>query len=194
MTGCTIFLPPDWALFCYINILKALLQTHPMKTLSNSYEKLPGSNSMNDQINPRLPVVAKTTTSLQQLVNRLVSSLQERVIRNNSVIVNEVTGDIKVMAEENKVVSVISELLTTVVANSRNSSIHVTAERFRDTVLLNIQDRNNNNGYALAFSIMSMEPLAAEAGGILSIHGKQHRVATVSFSFPQSIDSPKYYC
>jgi hypothetical protein len=61
-------------------------------------------------------------------------------------------------------------------------------------MILNIQDRNNNNGYALDFSIMSIKQQANEIGGSLSIEGKQQRVATVSFSFPNHSDIPEYTC
>lgn len=103
---------------------------------------------------------------------------------NKVVVVNEVPGDLIITADENKVVPVIDELLTTVVSNGKNSSVYISADRYRDIVILHIQDRNNNNGYALEFSIMSVEPQAAEAGGSITMDGKQKKVATISFSFP----------
>jgi heptaprenylglyceryl phosphate synthase len=122
--------------------------------------------------------------SLQLLVNRMVSSSIDTATRNKTNVVNDVSRDIQLMADKSKVVPLIDELLATVVANSRNSEIHVNADCYRDIVILNIQDRNNNNGYALDFSIMSLESQVRAAGGSLSIDGKQKRVATVSFSFP----------
>ena len=133
-------------------------------------------------------------TSLQLLVNRLVSSLPDNFTHNKISIVNEVPRNLQMIADEKKVTPVICQLLTTVVANARNSHIHISAERYRDIMILNIQDRNNNNGYALDFSIMSMKQQADEIGGSLSIEGKQQRVATVSFSFPNHSDIPEYTC
>jgi len=132
--------------------------------------------------------------SLQLLVNRLVSSLPDVFVHNKISIVNEVPRDLKMIADENKITPVISELLTTVVANASNGDIHISAERYHDILTLNIQDRNNNNGYALDFSIMSIQPQAIEAGGSLTIEGKQKRVATVSFSFPNQERFPEYTC
>ncbi len=135
-----------------------------------------------------------TGISLQLLVNRLVSSLPGTFVNNKISIVNDVPRNLQMIADENKVTPVICELLTTVVANARNSEIHISAERYRDIMILNIQDRNNNNGYALDFSIMSIKQQANEIGGSLSIEGKQQRVATVSFSFPNHSDIPEYTC
>jgi hypothetical protein len=134
-----------------------------------------------------------TGISLQLLVNRLVSSSFDTALHNKISIVNEVPGDLEMIADKQKVIPVIKELLATVFANARNSFICITADCFRDIVTLNIQDQNNNNGYALAFSIMSIEPEAVAAGGSLSIEGKQKKVATVSFSFPNCLQTEKYY-
>lgn len=139
---------------------------------------------MKNQLSAAVPGVFNNGLSLQQLVNRFVSSSQEMAFRNKVFVVNELPGDLIITADENKVVPVIDELLTTVVLNGKNTNIHVSADRYIDIVILNIQDRNNNNGYALAFSIMSVEQQAAAAGGSLSIDGKQKKVATISFSFP----------
>ncbi len=149
---------------------------------------------MENQLNAGPAGIFEGGISLQLLVNRLVSGSKDTAIRNKTSIINEVPRNIQMLVDETKVVPVIDELLNTVIANARNSEIHISADRFRDIVILNIQDRNNYNGYALAFSIMSMEAQVAEAGGTLVIIGKQEKVATVSFSFPNSMKTSKYYC
>jgi hypothetical protein len=103
---------------------------------------------------------------------------------NNTVVLNEVSEDIFLTADSEKMPVIINELLRAVISNSRNSQICITAERFKDLVILEIQDRNNFNGYALGFSIQSIEPEASSAGGYIHFKGQQKRVATISFSFP----------
>jgi heptaprenylglyceryl phosphate synthase len=139
---------------------------------------------MNHQLNAGSPGIFDTGISLQLLVNRLVGSSQGMAFHNKITVVNEVPRDIHVVADNSKVVPIIDELLTTVVANARNSQIYISADRYKDIIILNIQDRNNYNGYALAFSIMSIESQVNETGGSLTIDGKQKKIATVSFSFP----------
>ena len=139
---------------------------------------------MNFQLNAGSPGIFAAGISLQLLVDRLVSSSQGIAFRNKINVVNEVPRDIQMIADKTKVVPIIDELLTTVVANGRNSQVHISADRYKDIIILNIQDRNNYNGYALAFSIMSIESQVNEAGGSLTIDGKQKKIATVSFSFP----------
>jgi heptaprenylglyceryl phosphate synthase len=139
---------------------------------------------MNDQLNVGSTGIFNAGISLQLLVDRLVSSSQGIAFRNKINVVNDVSRDIHMIADKRKLVPIIDELLTTVVANGRNSKVHISADRFKDIIILNIQDRNNYNGYALAFSIMSIESQINEAGGSLTIDGKQKKIATISFSFP----------
>ena len=139
---------------------------------------------MKNQLNSGWAGVFNTKTSLQLLVNRLVSNSLAGIVRSKSIVVNEVLPEFFITADENKVTPVISELLTTVVANARNGRIYITAERFRDIIILQIQDRNNYNGYALACSIKAIEPQAAMMGGCINIKSAQQLVATISFSFP----------
>jgi hypothetical protein len=121
---------------------------------------------------------------LRNLVNQLISDSLPAAIQQKTIIVNEVSANMKIAADEAMLSSVIGELLITVVANSRKGSIYINAERFGDVVIFNIQDRNTNNGYALAYSIQSIESMAAELGGFITIKGQHQLETTISLSFP----------
>lgn len=124
--------------------------------------------------------------SLQILLDKLCESLQAQALRNKSTIVSDVPGAINVIIKNQKIIPIITELLDAVVVNSRNSQIHITAERFRDIIILQIQDRNNYNGYALGFSVHSLGQEAADAGGYIQFKDQQQKIATISLSFPNS--------
>ena len=149
---------------------------------------------MKNQPNTGCAGVFNTKTSLQLLVNRLVSNSLAGIVHSKSVVVNEVPSEFFITADENKITPVISELFTTVVANARNGHIYITAERFKDIIILEIQDRNNYNGYALAYSLKSIEPQATMIGGNISIKGQQQLITTISFSFPNQSSWSNYDC
>jgi hypothetical protein len=130
--------------------------------------------------------VFDTTISLQQLVSNLVNNSRSAARHNNTNVVNEVELGIALGMSMQHAIGIMSDILTTIVANSRNGEIHITAERFRDIVTLEFQERNNNNGYALAYTIGSIEPDAASVGGHISITGPQKKITTITFSFPGS--------
>ena len=142
---------------------------------------------MNDQLNAGSAGFFEATISLKQLVSNLVCNSLPAARHNNTCVVNEVEQGIALGTDMHKAIDVIGDILHTVVANSRNGNIHITAERFRDIVILEIQERNNYNGYALAFSIGSIEQDAASAGGYISMKGPQQKVTTISFSFPYNL-------
>lgn len=133
--------------------------------------------------------------SLQSLVNQLLRhSLNDMMRKSDSSVMNEVSPDLCIMADESRITPVIEELLTTVITNARKGRIHIRAERFRDIVILEIEDRSNYNGYALDYSIRSLEPLARTVGGYISIKGQQKLDTTISFSFPNQASPSGYDC
>jgi hypothetical protein len=136
-----------------------------------------------------------TGISLRKLISRLVSSASHTAALNKVCILNEVAAQFRIPDEQVKVISVIKELLTTMASNARNTCISVTAEKYTDIIILNFEDQNNYNGYALSFSLMAIEQHARFAGGDISIEGAQKKVATVSFSFPApSFTGSQAYC
>src|SRR5256885_3432072 len=113
-------------------------------------------------------------TSLQSLINHLLRhSLSELLRESDSSVMNEIPDDLRLAIDENRVIPVIKELLTTVLNNARKGRIHIRADKFRDIVILEIEDQSNYNGYALEYSVRSIEPLARMVGGYISIKGKQ---------------------
>lgn len=125
--------------------------------------------------------------SLQQLVNNLVNESLSTAYHNKTRIVNEVAGDFVLGTNDENVVAVIKELLSVTISNSSNGEIHVNAERYRDVVILLIEERNNNNGFALSFSIGSIKPEAAKIGGHIVIEGARKKRTIISFSFPHQL-------
>ena len=141
---------------------------------------------------------SKTTThafSLKSLINHLLwHPLSETMRYSDSSVKNEIAADIFMVSDENKIGPVIQELLSTIIRNSRKGRIHIRAERFRDIIILEIEDQSNYNGYALDYSIRSIESLARSVGGTISIKGQQQLETTITFSFPDRTEMTAYEC
>ena len=149
---------------------------------------------MYEQLNTGLCGNQNAGITLRNLVNQLVSDSLATAIQHKTVIINEVPASLRIAAKVITLGPVIAELLATVVANSKKGQIHISAERFRDLIIFQVQDRNNYNGYALAYSLKSIEPMAALVGGCISIRGQQELETTISFSFPTHPGTPVYEC
>jgi hypothetical protein len=113
---------------------------------------------------------------------------------SDSSVKNEIPADIFLISEENKIGPVVQELLATIINNSRKGRIHIRADRFRDIIILEVEDQSNYNGYALDYSIRSIEPLARSIGGTISIKGQHQLETTISFSFPDRPGATGYAC
>lgn len=131
--------------------------------------------------------------SLQQLINQLLDNSMATAFRNKSIVINEVANDLMIAKDRITMAPVMRDLLATVIANSSNGQIYISAERFRDIITIQVQERSNNNGYALASSLRIVEAAATLVGGNLTISGAQQRVATISLSFSNS-ESVAYDC
>ena len=141
-------------------------------------------------VNPTIPGI-----SLQSLINHLLRhSLSDLLRSSDSSVMNEIPAELYLAIDENKVTPVIKELLTTVLSNARKGRLHIRADMFRDTIILEILDQSNYNAYALENSIRSIEPLAKMIGGYISFEGKQQLETTISFSFPNQPDNTSYDC
>jgi hypothetical protein len=134
-------------------------------------------------------------TSLRSLIDHLLRhSLSDLLRSSDSSVMNEIPAELYLTIGENKVAPVVSELLISVLNNARKGRIHIRADRFRDIIILEIEDQSNYNGYALEYSIRHIEPLARVIGGYLTIKGKQQLVTTITFSFPNRETDFGYDC
>lgn len=122
--------------------------------------------------------------SLKSFVDNLVCSSQHIIHKTQTVVVNEITTDFLIVAEACKAMPVITELFATVIANTRNGEIFINAQRYADLITIEIQDRNNYNGYALTSRLQWIEPQVRKMDGIITIDGQHKLVTTISFSFP----------
>jgi hypothetical protein len=102
--------------------------------------------------------------SLRKVVSRFVSSLSHSAAVNKVILLNQVSSEFRLPDEQVKVISVIKELLATMASNARDTCISVTAEKYRDIIILKFEDQNNYNGYALSFSLIAIEQHARFAG------------------------------
>lgn len=125
-----------------------------------------------------------TAIPLKQLVSNLVNDSLPTANHNNTIVVNEVEQGIALGTNMQHAIGIMGDILTTLVINSSKGDIHITAEKFRDIITLEFQERNNYNGYALAYSIGSIEPVAYSIGGHIFMKGPQKKVTTIYFSFP----------
>jgi len=135
-------------------------------------------------------IVAEATgTSLTTLVDQLLRESEPLALRSKSVIVNDIEAAFFTAVPESVIRPVLEEILQAMLLVANRGRIHIFAEKFGDSITIEFEERNNYNGYALAFRLCSVEPLAREAGGYLSVKGEKSLLARISFCFPDTCAS-----
>ena len=124
--------------------------------------------------------------SLRLLLDKMVGDLPETVFQNKTSVKNKVDSEFFMINDAVTITPVIDQVLNTILLNARDTSINITAERFAGIIILNFEDPNNYNGYALQFSLLSVGQSARHVGGDINIYGAKQREAVVSFSFPDT--------
>lgn len=124
---------------------------------------------------------------LQQLIDGLVGNSLPVARHKCSEVVNEVGRGVFLRTVNGPLVSLLDEILSAVITNSRKGDIHISAEKKDQQLVLSITERNNYNGYALSFSIGALAGEASRMGGNLDISSPQKLVTTISFAFPVTV-------
>lgn len=132
--------------------------------------------------------------SLADLVNEHLAGFENLMAQSVISVENDVPAALFLNPGQQDIARIIGDLLGTVIANARNTSLLITADKYADVITLRVQDQNNYNGYAMSFSLMSVEREARCVGGEIMIRGAQERVATISFSFPDQPQARPYAC
>ena len=126
---------------------------------------------------------SKTNVSLQKLVDDIIKKSSAEAANNK--IINNVSADLYINANDDIVASVIDGMLSSMIANAANGDIDISArELFSNTIKLAIRDNNCFNTYAVACSLQSLVPLTERMGGHLNITNQRQKITTIEFSFP----------
>jgi hypothetical protein len=130
-----------------------------------------------------------TMENLNQLVARLMGNYLQLAVNNHSFFVNDIPSSVPVESNKDWLTSVISRMLSIVARNVRHTCIRLSAKQHGHVTVLEIQESGPVNGYALASDLQTVNMLAEQVGGQLSISIPKAEVTTISFSFPGTLSS-----
>ena len=123
--------------------------------------------------------------SLQQMTASLIHGIQQTASRRKSFFFNRIRKKITLDRQKYfRLQQVLKELLYAIVSNSDEGKIVLTVVAYRDSFTLHIQERNNNNGYALAYKVGALQPDLAQLGGSLTIDNARQKITTISLHMP----------
>jgi hypothetical protein len=124
--------------------------------------------------------------NLHQLIARLTGTHLPVAVNNSSFFVNDIPQHFRIEISSDWIPSVISRMLLIVAKNVRNTCIRLTATKDGNVNVLRIQESGPVNGFALASDLQTVNVLAEQIGGQLTIALPKAEVTTISFTFPES--------
>lgn len=127
--------------------------------------------------------------NLNQLVARLMGTYLQAAVHNRSFFVNDIPANLPVESNSQPITSVISRMLSIVARNVKSACIRLSAKKYGHVTVLEIQESGAVNGFALASDLQTVNLLAQQIGGNLTISIPKAEVTTISFSFPDKLSS-----
>jgi hypothetical protein len=122
-------------------------------------------------------------TSLSLIVKQVCLSLMADANCSQTTLTTEISPELQLPQSVKEIEPVICSLLESLVSCAKNGRIHISAERFRDLIVLQFEEHNNYNGYALEYSVQALQPLARRVGADLTMKDQQKLHTTISLSF-----------
>lgn len=136
------------------------------------------------------PTAQHDTTApvgLRALVNRLSVSAIPAATSRRSFIINDIPAGLAVNADEQVVATVFGNLLTTLIANTKDCCIRISAKIYGKIALLSIKESHQPNGKSFGANIRQIQQLAASIGGTVSVSYHQRKTTTLIFSFTNNL-------
>lgn len=122
--------------------------------------------------------------NLNHLVGRLTGNYLSVAVSNHSFFVNDIPANVAVENYGQMITSVISRMLSVITGHVKNTCIRLSARKNGNITVMEIKESGTVNSYALASDLQTVNLLAEQIGGQLSISIPKPEVTTISFSFP----------
>ena len=122
--------------------------------------------------------------NLNHLVRHLAGNYLPVAVSNHSFFVNDIPANVAVENYGQMITSVISRMLSIVTGHVKNTCIRLSARKVGDLTVMEIKESGTVNSYALASDLQTVNLLAEQMGGRLSISIPKPEVTTISFAFP----------
>ena len=128
--------------------------------------------------------VPQSDIALHLIVNRISAGSISSATRRHSFIVNDVPEDLQVnTTDENMLATVFGSLLHTVINNTENCCIRISAKSYGKVVLLNIKESYQIKSSAFHGNLRQVKQLAEKIGGTISISSDRSQETNIVFSF-----------
>jgi len=136
-----------------------------------------------------LPVQAVpcAKVSLHELVSGLVQSLLPLTIRRQNLVLNEISRDLHVGADENMLAYVLWNLIKGAILSTQNECIHIEAITVGDRLMILIKDVGTYFHHTISREYRQVQHVAEKLGGSISIENDKEYGTNAAFYVSNSL-------
>ena len=109
------------------------------------------------------------TIYMHKLVSGLVQSLMPLTVGRRNLVLNEIPGDLRVMADESMLAYVLWTLINSVVQSTQDKCIHVEALKVDRHMMIRIRGAGTYFYHSIAREYRQVQHVAQKLGGSVSI-------------------------
>jgi phosphoglycerate-specific signal transduction histidine kinase len=119
--------------------------------------------------------VPSAKVSLHELVSGLVQSLLPLTIKRRNLVLNEISRDLRVGADENMLAYVLWNLINGAIQSTQNECLHIEATTVGDRLMILIKDVGTCFHHTISREYRQVQHVAEKLGGSISIeNGKEY--------------------
>jgi hypothetical protein len=139
---------------------------------------------MKTMLTTQRPEISYDSSGLHELADFLVSKFVRIAASNRSVFVNEIPTRLPLSADKQMLTSVLNGLFSAVITNATDSCIKLSAKRFGNSVLLQVEKSSGLKNSSFENEVRKLQPLAAKMRGSVEVTRHRKKLTTITFGFP----------
>lgn len=130
-----------------------------------------------------VPTACTRQPDLREMIAQLLKTMLPQTVTNKSVFINEIPSKLTLSTDLSLVSAVLNGMLSSVVKNTRETYIWLSARVYGHVVLVHIRRQGNINT-SIQQEVSSLHALAEKILGSVSLDSDRNDMATLTFGFP----------
>ncbi|MES1223819.1 MAG: hypothetical protein ABUT20_50455 [Bacteroidota bacterium] len=127
--------------------------------------------------------VLTVESSLQHIVQSILSNYQGMADAQNSFFVNQVPPTLCLTADKSVVSSLLSNLFSVIANYCKNTRIRISAKAYHDIIVMHIKDTSISDNHIMLSELQGIQTGADKIGGFLEVTSQRKKETTIAFSF-----------
>lgn len=125
----------------------------------------------------------QSQVALHLMINQLSVSTMSSATRRRSFIMNDIPSGMYVTTDAQKLAAVLGTLLHSIISQTSDSCIRVSAKTYGDVMLVHIKDQHNLNGRNFSICLARAQRMAETIGGTVTVNNFRNDATTIALSF-----------